>query len=129
MKKNYNAGARKMPLASAGAARPKRLRKPVRKPVDGRRRDVKRWRSLYTGYLAQAGARHEQLCRTAATLALRREQLDAACQRGELVADDHLIRISGALARVLAKLGIGQPPQPRSKLDRLIAAVREVHPS
>src|SRR5262245_53824663 len=84
-----------------GRAPPKK-RRDRRVVVDGRTKAARRWRSLYTGYLAKA-PQQEQLCRQAATV-LQREQLDVKLARGEDVNVDLLVRLSGAIARTLERL-------------------------
>ena len=84
MAKNNGRGTRRA-QPDLGRAQPvvwNKRKRDRRVIVDQRTRAARRWKSLYQGYLAQA-PRHEQLCRTAASLTLEREQLDAALARGE----------------------------------------------
>src|SRR5680860_541548 len=74
--------------------------------IDGRTRQARRWRDVYTDLMARTGSRHEQLCRSLASLVLQREQLDADLARGETVDTDELIRVVGAISRLTTKIGI-----------------------
>jgi hypothetical protein len=124
MAKNNGAVAPKTPHKYGRVAKPKRSRR--RHFFDRRTTSARRWQALFAEYFSAAGQKHAQLCATAASLAVERERLDHALARGEFVDVDHLVRLSGTLARVLGKLGLTKPAH-QNKLDRLIAAVREAH--
>lgn len=89
--------------------------------MDGRTSGAKRFRLLLREYgdaLARNGivattVVHQQLLRRAAALSLLAEQCEAALARGEVGDADSLIRLSSALTRVLARLGLHAGPQPR----------------
>ncbi len=89
----------------AGTA--KRSRK---RPVDGRTREAKRWRSLHEHYVALAGKQHDQMCRALATLIVQREALDLASARGELIDPLLVCRLSGEIRRLLSRLGLDEEP-------------------
>jgi hypothetical protein len=72
--------------------------------IDGRCRDARRYRDLYSQFMRQCHGQHDQLCRQLASLVLQRERLDAAIARGELADDLHLVRLAGIINRTLARL-------------------------
>jgi hypothetical protein len=114
--------------ASARAVAPGSTRSGGRKRprffYDRRTVAAREWQGLFNEYYAAAGQRHPQLCATAASLAVERSRLDHALARGERVSVDHLVRLSGTLARVLGKLGIVQPAKPRSRWDEVLDALK-----
>lgn len=74
--------------------------------VDGRSRQARRWRDHFRSYLAQTGGRHPDLCRALASLLVQRELLDARLASGESVDPLELVRVVGAIGRVMAQAGI-----------------------
>jgi hypothetical protein len=74
--------------------------------TDGRSRDARRFRDLYRHYLGLTGGMHDEMCRSLASLALRRERMDAAAVRGEFVDALHLARVINTLNRTLTKLNL-----------------------
>lgn len=97
--------------------------------VDGRSREARRWRDLYRQYMAETSGRHEQLCRTLASLVLQREVLDAALARGESVSIDDLLRLAGAISRTLARLGlVADTAEPVDYTNEAIRLMRETRP-
>jgi hypothetical protein len=74
--------------------------------VDGRSCAARRWRDLFRDYSQQTGGRHDQLCRSLASLVVRREQVDVALVSGGPVDTDELLRLCGAINRTMAKLGL-----------------------
>src|SRR5680860_377605 len=74
--------------------------------IDGRTRQARRWRDVYTDLMARTGSHHEQLCRSLASLVLQREQLDASLARGERVDAQDLVRVCGTISRTMTKLGL-----------------------
>ncbi len=54
----------------------------------------------------QTGRRSEALCRRYASLVMQSEALDAKIARGETVATDEVVKLSGELRRVSTVLGL-----------------------
>jgi hypothetical protein len=96
--------------------------------VDGRSPQARRFRDLMRGYEAEFEAVSEidrSTIRTAATLALKIEDMEAAQLRGEPVDAGDLMRLAGQLRRLLADLkrkAEGNAPAPVSILDHLAAS-------
>jgi hypothetical protein len=107
-------GTRKRPSSQ------KRTRSPF--AINGRTRAGRRFKALFTDYMAQTGGKDEALCRQAAALVLQREMLDAAIVRGEPVNTLHLARLAGAINITLSKLRKLRPDpdaeQARSQRER-----------
>src|SRR5262245_14053893 len=77
--------------------------------VDGRSAASRRYRDLFQHYQEHTSGKHVELCKQAAALVMQRELLDAALVRGEDVNVDLLVRLSGAIARTLERLGLAKP--------------------
>lgn len=88
--------------------------------IDGRSRTARRWRDIYYEYLEQTCGVGETLCRSLASLIVQREMLDAAMVRGEYVDPLLLVRVTGAIARTLARLGLvaDEPSMARQQRER-----------
>jgi hypothetical protein len=88
--------------------------------VDGRSREARRYRDLFRHYVAQADGQHEELCKQAASLVVRRELLDAAMVSGAPVDVLAVTRLAGAINRTLAKLNLlgGEPGSERRRRER-----------
>lgn len=80
--------------------------------VDGRTRDARRWRDLFRQFMAETGNRNETLCRSLASMVIMREALDAALAKGEPVDPQDLIRVCGAISRLMTKLNLVEEPPP-----------------
>lgn len=74
--------------------------------IDGRTRVARRYRDLYAAFLSQTGGRNDVMVRTLASMCLQREQMDSAIARGEEVDPLNLIRVCGAISRLMTKLCI-----------------------
>jgi hypothetical protein len=74
--------------------------------VDHRSRAARRFRDLYRSYLKQTNGRHDELCKQAAALVLKRELLDADLVVGKHVDISDLVKLSGAINRTLARLNL-----------------------
>ena len=74
--------------------------------ADGRTREARRWRDLFLSAMHRTGGKHEQLCRSIASLTLRHEQLDARLARGEDVDSTELVKLSGAIGRAMVRAGL-----------------------
>jgi hypothetical protein len=74
--------------------------------LDGRGRLARRYRDLYRGFLSQTDGGNEVMVRTLTSMCLQREQLDSAVARGEPVDAMNLIRVCGAISRLMTKLGL-----------------------
>lgn len=77
--------------------------------IDGRSPAARRFRDLVQAFETEIGGDQPSelqrgLVRQAAALALRAEQLQAAIVRGEMVDDDHFIRLSGEARRLIDTL-------------------------
>lgn len=75
--------------------------------IDGRSPQARRFRDLILGYTAEfevASEFDKALIRQAAFLVIKAEDLQAKTLRGEDVASDEIVRLSGQLGRVLAAL-------------------------
>jgi hypothetical protein len=93
--------------------------------ADGRSAEARRWRDVYQATRAQVDPKYDHLARSLASLVVQREALDAALVAGQPIDVDLLVRLAGAISRVMTKLGIVQTPQPRSKWDSVLDALRE----
>ena len=74
--------------------------------IDLRTKSGRRWRDLYADALRRTNGRNEVLCRSLASLTVQHEALDAALSRGEPVDVDQLVKLSGAIGRVMVRAGI-----------------------
>jgi len=102
--------------------------------VDGRTRRAKRFRSLVDDLTVAIGRPPSPTDRTlildAAALALESESLAAQAAAGARVDPDVRVRISGALGRVLDRLGLtsgpttAEPPDSTPRLADLLAKGR-----
>jgi hypothetical protein len=88
--------------------------------IDGRSRTARRWRDIYHQHLEQTGGVGETLCRSLASLIVQREMLDATMVRGDYVDPLLLVRVTGAIARTLQRLGLvgGEPEATRQQRER-----------
>ena len=106
-RKNNPADAAEM-RAGNGRARPaKRVRY---HPVDGRTRSARRWRAAFEDAMRRAGNRSEQLARAYASATVARQALDEALARGECVDVALLIKLSGEVRRLSARLDLADEP-------------------
>jgi hypothetical protein len=74
--------------------------------VDLRTAAGRRWRDCFLDLMHRTGGRSEQLCRSAASLIVRREALDAKIALGEDVPTDELLRLVSELRRTMTRLGL-----------------------
>lgn len=74
--------------------------------LDGRGVLARRWRDLYWDFLAQTGGKNETLVRTLTSLCVQRDAIDVRLARGEPVETADLIRVAGAISRLMTKLGL-----------------------
>lgn len=74
--------------------------------IDLRSASGRRWRDLFQHYMTETAGKREQECRMLASLAVKREALDAAIARGEDVDAMDLVRLCGAISRTLVRLGL-----------------------
>ncbi len=104
-----------MSLSNSPATRPRLADMPAasrsriangRLGVDMRSAVGRRWRDCYLDLMHRTGGRSEQLCRSAASLIVRREAIDAKIALGADVATDELLRLVSELRRVMTRLGI-----------------------
>jgi hypothetical protein len=100
--------------------------RPGRLPgVDGRSERARRFRDLTSGLESDIGrelnSAEKSLVDQAAALMIQRETMTAAGAHGERIESKELVRISGALVRTLAALGLTQRPEPST------AALKEPH--
>jgi hypothetical protein len=79
-------------------------------------RSARRWNAAYQ-HFAKLAPGQDTLCRQAASLCVQRERLDQDLANGADIDPDILVRVSGALARTLERLGLTKEP---SRIDRLI---------
>ncbi len=107
--------------------------------MDGRRREARRWRTLYADYRAALRATptpgQDALLRRTASLAVAAEQVDADLTAGRAIDHDNLVRLTNALGRCLASLGLVAwadampatevPPKPDP--DAALARLRNWH--
>ena len=80
--------------------------------IDLRTRTGRRWRDCYLELMAQTGGRHVQMVRSLASLIVQREKLDADLARGEPVDSDELLRLCGAISRLMARVGLVADDEP-----------------
>jgi hypothetical protein len=99
-----------------------------RRGIDGRTRDARRFRDLFESFVEGLGGEtklseaERALARTAASLAVKSEAMQAEVAAGGEVDSEQLVRVSNSLARVLGKLGIKkQAPAPQTLADVLKA--------
>ena len=81
-----------------------RKRRSRRRPFDGRTRQARAWRAAFDSAMASTGGRSEGLCRTYASLSIKRVQLDNQIASGIDVDVDVLLRVSSELRRTMARL-------------------------
>ena len=103
MPQNSPAEAPEKPRRNGRAAAPKRSRC---KAFDGRLRSAKRWKSIFDDAMQRSGRCHESLCRTFASLTMRKEALDAEIASGRPVDVDQLLRLSSEVRRTADRLGL-----------------------
>ena len=79
--------------------------------LDGRSREARRWRDLFCGFMDQTQGRNETLVRALASLCLQRDLIEVRMARGEAVETGDLIRVCGAISRLMTKLDLvaGEP--------------------
>lgn len=93
--------------------------------IDCRTRAGRRWRDHYHSYLAQTGGRHPDLCRALASLLVQRELLDSALANGERVDALELVRVVGAIGRVMAQAGLtNDHAEPQDMTEHALAIMR-----
>jgi hypothetical protein len=78
--------------------------------VDLRTAAGRRWRDCYLELMDKTNGRSETLCRSAASLIVRREALDAKIALGEDVSTDDLLRLASEIRRTLSRLGLDDEP-------------------
>lgn len=87
-----------------------------RRPVDGRRRETRRFRAICAELTAELGgspsAAELHVVRSAASCILASESLQHSQQRGEPVDGDQLVRTANAAARLLATLKAKRSKRP-----------------
>ena len=99
--------------------------------IDGRSLQARRFRDLMRGYEQEFEVTSEAdraLLRTAATLSLKIEEMEAAQLRGEPVDAGDLTRLAGERRRTLTDLrhrGEANAPAPLNLLDQLAANTDE----
>lgn len=102
-----------------------------RLPIDGRSIQARRFRDLMRGYEGEFEIISEldrALVRTAATLSLKIEEMEAAQLRGEPMDAGDLTRLAGERRRTLADLrrrGEATSPAPINLFDQLAANADE----
>ena len=74
--------------------------------IDLRTRTGRRWRDVYLDAMRRTDGRNEVLCRSLASLTVQHEEMDAALSRGEPVDVGLLVKLSGAISRVMVRAGI-----------------------
>ena len=94
--------------------------------ADGRRRHARRMRDLLHSFLSATGGRHEQTCRSIATLCVVREELDAKLARGDAIDTAELVSVVGAISRLMVRAGLTAADEPEAPdaTDQVIAALR-----
>lgn len=95
--------------------------------IDLRTAAGRRWRDLLADAMRQTGGRNESLCRQLATLTVRREQLDAEVAAGEPVDPQDLIRVCGAISRLMRLLGLVEEAPIEDATDEVISMLRASH--
>lgn len=110
-----------MTTANSPAARPRLADLPAasrsriangRLGVDLRTAAGRRWRDCYIDLTHRTRGQHEQLCRSAASLIVRREALDAKIALGQDVPTDDLLRLVSELRRTMTRLGLDADDEP-----------------
>ena len=92
--------------------------------LDGRSLTARRWRDLYRDFLTQTGGKNEALVRVLTSLCVQRDIIDVRLARGESVDTQDLIRVAGAISRLMTKLGLVEEEPPFDATEQLISAVR-----
>jgi len=92
--------------------------------VDGRSSAARRWKEIFRDSMHNTGGRHEQTCRSLASMVLQREALDAALARGEPIDADLLLRLSSEIRRTTTRLGLDEA-SPEDGTQAAIRALRE----
>lgn len=95
--------------------------------IDLRTSAGRRWRDLHHHYMAETGGRNETLVRTLVTMIVQREHLDGRVAAGAPVDLQDLIRICGAISRLMTKLGLIDEAPAEDGTAAAIAALREQH--
>jgi hypothetical protein len=86
-----------------------------RRGVDGRTRDARRFRDLFESFAESLGGEvrlseaDRALARTAASLTVKSEAMQAEVAKGGEVDAEQLVRVSNSLSRVLSRLVKRQP--------------------
>jgi len=87
--------------------------------IDGRSAPARRFRDLYFSFVAELGGEaslteaERALCRQAAALTLRAEELQNAIVRGDAVEDEQAVRLANSAARALGQLRRRARPRPK----------------
>lgn len=97
--------------------------------VDGRSLAARRWRDLFRTFMAETGGRNEPMVRMLASLCLQRDLMDVRLAKGEDVEAGELVKLSGEIRRVMARLGIVEADEEIDGTDAAIAALRTHHTS
>jgi hypothetical protein len=94
--------------------------------IDGRSQPARRWRDLFRAAMERTGSRHEQLCRSLASMVIERERLDAAAASGLPVDVSLLVKLSSEIRRTQERLGILGPDGDEGEdvTDLVIARLR-----
>ena len=92
--------------------------------TDGRRSAARRWKEIFRDGMARTGGRHETLCRSYASLVVRREMIDAEVVRGVDVDVDLLLRIASEIRRTAERLGLLGDLPGEDETDAAIDALR-----
>jgi hypothetical protein len=115
--------ANRMPSTRNAVTNSSRLH---RRGIDGRSREARRFRDLFERFAESLGGEsrlteaERTLARTAASLAVKAEAMQAAVADGQDVDSEQLVRVSNSLARVLGKFGVRRDAAPTVR-DRIAA--------
>ncbi len=122
---DIHAIAERMPSNSNAVTNGSRLH---RRGVDGRTRDARRFRDLFESFAASLGGEarlseaDRALARTAASLTVKSEFMQAEVAAGGEVDAEQLVRVSNSLSRVLSRLVKRQPRDAGPTLAQYLAA-------
>lgn len=93
-------------------------------PVDGRSVPARRWRDLFRQFMAETGGKNEALVRSLASLCLQRDLIDVRLAKGEPVDTQELIRVCGAISRLMSKLGLVADEPTEDATQEVISMLR-----
>ena len=92
--------------------------------IDQRTRAGRRWRDIYLDAMARTGGRNQTLCRSLASLTVQHEEMDAKLARGEPVDVDTLVKVAGAIGRVMVRAGLDAEHEVIDATDQALTAIR-----